>query len=77
MGGFLGGPKGMLAPPFKLLGGPGPPAPPPSSYAYAVYFSVSRVKRHGVYAYQYAAVPMVAGPKGPQGKFRILIFYVP
>ena len=31
MGGVLGGPKGMLAPPFKLLGGgPGPP----SSYAY-------------------------------------------
>ena len=25
-----GGPKGMLAPPLKLLGGPGPP----SSYAY-------------------------------------------
>ena len=32
VGGLLGGPKGMLAPPFKLLGGPGPP--PPSSYAY-------------------------------------------
>ena len=30
MGGLLGGPKGMLAPPLKLLGGPGPP----SSYAY-------------------------------------------
>ena len=24
-----GGPKGMLAPPLKLLGGPGPPPPPP------------------------------------------------
>ena len=33
MGGLLGGPKGMLAPPLKLLGGPGPPGPP-SSYAY-------------------------------------------
>ena len=31
---LLGGPKGMLAPPLKLLGGPGPPWPP-SSYAYA------------------------------------------
>ena len=30
---LLGGPKGMLAPPLKLLGGPGPPGPP-SSYAY-------------------------------------------
>ena len=37
VGGLLGGgggAKGMLAPPFKLLGGPGPPGPPPSSYAY-------------------------------------------
>ena len=35
VGGLLGGPKGMLAPPLKLLGGPGPPPPgPPSSYAY-------------------------------------------
>ena len=33
MDGLLGGPKGMLAPPLKLLGGPGPPWPP-SSYAY-------------------------------------------
>ena len=32
VGGLLGGPKGMLAPPLKLLGGPGPP----SSYAYAL-----------------------------------------
>ena len=32
MGGLLGGPKGMLAPPLKLLGGPGPPF----SYAYVV-----------------------------------------
>ena len=28
MGGLLGGPKGMLAPPLKLFGGPGPPWPP-------------------------------------------------
>ena len=35
MDGLLGGPKGMLAPPLKLLGGPGPPGPP-SSYAYAI-----------------------------------------
>ena len=35
MGGLLGGPKGMLAPPLKLLGGPGPPGPP-SSYAYDI-----------------------------------------
>ena len=28
MGGLLGGPKGMLAPTLKLLGGPGPPWPP-------------------------------------------------
>ena len=32
MGGLLGGPKGMLTPPLKLLGGG--LAPPPSSYAY-------------------------------------------
>ena len=32
-GGGGGGAKGMLAPPLKLLGGPGPPWPP-SSYAY-------------------------------------------
>ena len=32
MGGLLGGPKGMLAPPLKLLGRPGPP----SSNAYAL-----------------------------------------
>ena len=32
---ILGGPKGMLAPPLKLLGGPGPPGPP-SSYAYVI-----------------------------------------
>ena len=30
VGGLLGGPKGMLAPPLKLLGGARPPlAPPP------------------------------------------------
>ena len=28
VGGLLEGPKGMLAPPPKLLGGPGPPWPP-------------------------------------------------
>ena len=28
VGGLLGGPKGMLAPPLKLLGGLGPPWPP-------------------------------------------------
>ena len=33
VGGLLGGPKGMLAPPLKLLGG-ACPSPPPSSYAY-------------------------------------------
>ena len=27
MGGLLGGPKGMLAPPLKLLGGLAPPGP--------------------------------------------------
>ena len=35
MGGLLGGPKGMLAPPLKLLEGPGPPC----SYAYADFKS--------------------------------------
>ena len=35
VGGLLGGPKGMLAPPLKLLGGLVPP-PPPTSYAYEV-----------------------------------------
>ena len=30
VGGLLGGPKGMLAPPHKLLGGPGPPPPLPT-----------------------------------------------
>ena len=38
VGGLLVGPKGMLAPPPKLLGG-GMAAPPsPSSYAYASIF---------------------------------------
>ena len=32
MGGLLGGPKGMLAPPSQIIGGPGPP----SSYAYVL-----------------------------------------
>ena len=39
VGGLLGGPKGMLAPPLKLLGGPGPPWPP-SSYAYVYQMAV-------------------------------------
>ena len=44
VGGLLGGPKGYVGPPLKLLGGgggwppplppPPPPPPPPSSYAY-------------------------------------------
>ena len=33
-GGGWGWPKGMVAPPLKLLGGLAPPLPPPSSYAY-------------------------------------------
>ena len=32
---YWGGAKAMLAPP-QIIGGPGPPAPPPSSYAYVV-----------------------------------------
>ena len=36
VGGLLGGPKGMLAPPSQIIGGPGPPGPP-SSYAYVIY----------------------------------------
>ena len=35
MGGLLGGAKGYVGPPPKLLGGPGPPGPP-STYAYGV-----------------------------------------
>ena len=35
-GWIIGGAKGYVGPPLKLLGGgPGPPCPPPSSYAYA------------------------------------------
>ena len=36
VGGLLGGPKGMLAPPSQIIGGAWPPPgpPPPSSYAY-------------------------------------------
>ena len=38
VGGLMGGPKGMLAPPLKLLGeGLAPLPPPPSSYAYVFY----------------------------------------
>ena len=37
VGGLLGGPKGMLAPPLKLLGGL-VPSGPPSSYAYDLAF---------------------------------------
>ena len=36
---LLGGPKGMLAPPLKLLGGLAPLAP--SSYAYVISLSVN------------------------------------
>ena len=36
MGGLLGGPKGMLAPPLKLLGGGLAPPGPPCSYAYGI-----------------------------------------
>ena len=38
MGGLLGGPKGMLAPPLKLLGGGLAPPGPPSSYAYGFMY---------------------------------------
>ena len=39
MGGLLeGGPKGML-PPSQIIGGAWPPAPPHSSYAYAMELS--------------------------------------
>ena len=38
MGGLLGGPKGMLAPPLKLLGGGGPGLP--SLYAYVYILDV-------------------------------------
>ena len=43
-GWIIGGPKGMLAPPTKLLGGggPGPPWPPPSSYAYP--YAVTKIQ---------------------------------
>ena len=39
-------------------------------YTLIIFFSVSRVKRSGVYAYPaygHMAVPVVAGPKGPTG----------
>ena len=47
MGGLLGGPKGMLAPPLKLLGGggAGPPGPP-SSYAYVRSLSPAFSKKN-------------------------------
>ena len=35
-GWIIGGAKGYVGPPLKLLGGPGPPGPP-SSYAYAFH----------------------------------------
>ena len=44
---YWGGPKGMLAPPLKLLGGgPAPPPPPgpPSSYAYVLH-GIDRVEK--------------------------------
>ena len=38
MGGLLGGPKGMLAPPSQIIGGGAwPPLPPPSSYPFATW----------------------------------------
>ena len=42
--GLLGGPKGMLATPFKLLGGGGGLAPPgpPSSYAYGLSIYIDK-----------------------------------
>ena len=49
VGGLLGGPKGMLAPPLKLLGVAGPPCPPPppppppSSYAYEDRYYTSKI----------------------------------
>ena len=36
---YWGGPKGMLAPPLKLLGGLAPPGPP-SSYAYVLCYVI-------------------------------------
>ena len=48
VGGLLGGgggPKGMLAPPLKLLGGLAPPGPP-SSYAYVIFVKW-KPKRNG------------------------------
>ena len=41
VGGLLGGPKGMLPPPLKLLGGAWPPCPPPSSYAYEYAYTAN------------------------------------
>ena len=44
MGELLGGPKSMLAPPLKLLGGgPGPPWPPPVPTPMKVMISTLRV----------------------------------
>ena len=57
VGGFLGGPNGMLAPPpSQIIGGglppppPGPPPPPPSSYAYGLVniFLTYHAKRKSV-----------------------------
>ena len=46
VGGLFGGPKGMLAPPPKLLGGGGLAPPwPPSSYAYAFVVTRKRCAR--------------------------------
>ena len=42
MGGLLVAPKGMLAPPLKLLGGGAGPPGPRSSYAYEINFIASK-----------------------------------
>ena len=43
MGGLLGGPKGMLAPPSQIIGGAWPPPGPPSSYAYVLLDEMSDI----------------------------------
>ena len=40
-GWMIGGPKGMLAPPRKLLGAWSPCPPPPSSYAYSTLYGIN------------------------------------
>ena len=60
MGGLLGGggPKGMLAPPLKLLGGLAPW--PPSSYAYDIATPNSECRR-GSYYLSDTVLPEQAG----------------